>query len=317
MTQTTIKQASSTLFARRGALFASLALSLSFIAAPGAHAAPLKIGMTFQELNNPYFVTMQKALNEAAASTGATVVVTDAHHDVSKQVSDVEDMLQKKIDILLVNPTDSTGIQSAVTSAKKAGVVVVAVDANANGPVDSFVGSKNFDAGQMACEYLAKSIGGSGEVAILDGIPVVPILERVRGCKAALAKSPNVKLVDTQNGKQERATALSVTENMIQAHPNLKGIFSVNDGGSMGALSAIESSGKDIKLTSVDGAPEAIAAIQKPNSKFVETSAQFPADQVRIALGIAYAKKWGANVPKAIPVDVKMIDRSNAKGFSW
>jgi len=317
MTQTTIKQASSTHFARSGALFASLALSLSFIAAPAAHAAPLKIGMTFQELNNPYFVTMQKALNEAAASTGATVVVTDAHHDVSKQVSDVEDMLQKKIDILLVNPTDSTGIQSAVTSAKKAGVVVVAVDANANGPVDSFVGSKNFDAGQMACEYLAKSIGGSGEVAILDGIPVVPILERVRGCKAALAKSPNVKLVDTQNGKQERATALSVTENMIQAHPNLKGIFSVNDGGSMGALSAIESSGKDIKLTSVDGAPEAIAAIQKPNSKFVETSAQFPADQVRIALGIAYAKKWGANVPKAIPVDVKMIDRSNAKGFSW
>ena len=245
------------------------------------------------------------------------MVVTDAHHDVSKQVSDVEDMLQKKIDILLVNPTDSTGIQSAVTSAKKAGVVVVAVDANANGPVDSFVGSKNFDAGQMACEYLAKSLGGSGEVAILDGIPVVPILERVRGCKAALAKVPGIKLVDTQNGKQERATALSVTENMIQAHPNLKGVFSVNDGGSMGALSAIESSGKDIKLTSVDGAPEAIAAIQKPNSKFIETSAQFPADQVRIALGIALAKKWGANVPKMVPVDVKMIDKSNAKGFSW
>ncbi|EEA00410.1 periplasmic binding protein/LacI transcriptional regulator [Burkholderia sp. H160] len=299
---------------------AALAFGLSLVAisaAQTAQAAPLKIGMTFQELNNPYFVTMQKALNDAAASTGATVVVTDAHHDVSKQVSDVEDMLQKKIDILLVNPTDSTGIQSAVTSAKKAGVVVVAVDANANGPVDSFVGSKNYDAGVMACDYLAKSIGGSGEVAILDGIPVVPILERVRGCKAALAKSPGVKLVDTQNGKQERATALSVTENMIQAHPNLKGVFSVNDGGSMGALSAIESSGKDIKLTSVDGAPEAIAAIQKPNSKFVETSAQFPADQVRIALGIALAKKWGANVPKAIPVDVKMIDRSNAKGFSW
>ncbi|NVH77428.1 substrate-binding domain-containing protein [Paraburkholderia sp. JPY432] len=308
---------SSTMFARR---VSALAFGLSLVAvsaAQTAQAAPLKIGMTFQELNNPYFVTMQKALNDAAASTGATVVVTDAHHDVSKQVSDVEDMLQKKIDILLVNPTDSTGIQSAVASAKKAGVVVVAVDANANGPVDSFVGSKNYDAGVMACDYLAKSIGGSGEVAILDGIPVVPILERVRGCKAALAKSPGVKLVDTQNGKQERATALSVTENMIQAHPNLKGVFSVNDGGSMGALSAIESSGKDIKLTSVDGAPEAIAAIQKPDSKFVETSAQFPADQVRIALGIALAKKWGANVPKAIPVDVKMIDRSNAKGFSW
>ncbi|AOJ80888.1 LacI family transcriptional regulator [Burkholderia sp. MSMB617WGS] len=285
--------------------------------AGAAHAAPLKIGMTFQELNNPYFVTMQKALNEAAASIGAQVIVTDAHHDVSKQVSDVEDMLQKKIDILLVNPTDSTGIQSAVAAAKKAGAVVVAVDANANGPVDSFVGSKNFDAGAMSCDYLAKAIGGSGEVAILDGIPVVPILERVRGCRAALAKFPNVKIVDVQNGKQERASALTVTENMIQARPLLKGIFSVNDGGSMGALSAIDASGRDIKLTSVDGAPEAIAAIQKPNSKFIETSAQFPRDQIRLAIGIGLAKKWGANVPKTIPVDVKLIDKDNAKSFSW
>lgn len=291
--------------------------ALLIAAAPASAAAPLRIGMTFQELNNPYFVTMQKALNDAAATLGAQVIVTDAHHDVGKQVSDVEDMLQKKIDILLVNPTDSTGIQSAITAAKKAGAVVVAVDANANGPVDSFVGSKNFDAGAMSCDYLAKAIGGSGDVAILDGIPVVPILERVRGCKAALAKYPNVKIVATQNGKQERASALSVTENLIQAHPSLKGVFSVNDGGSMGAIAAIDASGKDIKLTSVDGAPEAIAAIQKPNSKFIETSAQFPRDQVRIALGIALAKKWGAAVPKAIPVDVKLIDKNNAQGFSW
>jgi ribose transport system substrate-binding protein len=282
-----------------------------------AHAAPLKIGMTFQELNNPYFVTMQKALRDAAATMGATVIVTDAHHDVSKQISDVEDMIQQKIDILLVNPTDTAGIQSAVTSAHNAGVVVVAVDANASGPVDSFVGSKNVDAGQMACEYLAKAIGGSGEVAILDGIPVVPILERVKGCRAALEKSPNIKIVDVQNGKQERASALSVTENMIQAHPNLKGVFSVNDGGSMGALSAIEASGKDIKLTSVDGAPEAIEAMQRPGSKFIETSAQYPADQVRIALGIALAKKWGANVPSSIPVDVKLVDAAGAKSFHW
>ncbi len=293
------------------------AATVSIAAAANAAAPPLKIGMTFQELNNPYFVTMQKALRDAAATIGAQVIVTDAHHDVSKQISDVEDMLQQKINILLVNPTDTTGIVSAVNAAKKAGVIVVAVDANANGPVDSFVGSKNYDAGVMACDYLAKSIGDKGDVAILDGIAVVPILERVRGCKASLAKHPDVKLVDTQNGKQERATALTVTENMISAHPDLKGIFSVNDGGSMGVLSAIDSSGKDIKLTSVDGAPEAVEAIEKPNSKFIETSAQFPADMVRIGLGIALAKYWGANVPSVIPIDVKQIDQSDAKGFHW
>ncbi len=287
--------------------------------ATGAQAAPIKIGMTFQELNNPYFVTMQKALRSAAASIGATVVVTDAHHDVSKQISDVEDMLQQHINILLVNPTDSTGIASAVTEAHKAGVIVVAVDANANGPVDAFVGSKNYDAGVMSCTYLAHAIGESGNVALLDGIAVVPILERIRGCKAGLAKFPNIKIVDTQNGKQERDVALTVTENMIQAHPDLKGIFSVNDGGSMGVLSAINSSGKDIKLVSVDGAPDAVAAIAKPGSKFIETSAQFPGDMVRIGLGLALADYWGAGntVPKLVPIDVKLVDAEAAKTFHW
>jgi ribose transport system substrate-binding protein len=287
------------------------------VAQAQAPRQPLRIGMTFQELNNPYFVTMKQALEEAAASIGATVVTTDARHDVAKQIGDVEDMIQKKVDILLLNPTDSTGVQSAVRSAKKAGLIVVAVDANAQGPVDSFVGSKNTDAGRLACEYLAKNIGEKGDVAILDGIPVVPILERVKGCREALAKYPGIKVVSTQNGKQERATALTVTENILQANKALKGIFSVNDGGSMGALAAIDASGKDVKLTSVDGAPEAIKAMQKPGSKFIATTAQYPRDQIRLAIGIALAKKWGANVPAAVPVDVTLIDAEGAKTFSW
>ena len=294
-----------------------LPLMLGAAIALPVSAAPLKIGMSFQELNNPYFVTMKQALEEAAASVGATVVITDARHDVAKQISDVEDMIQKKIDILLLNPTDSTGVEGAVKSAKAAGLVVAAVDANAKGPVDTFVGSKNYDAGVMACEYMGKALDGKGDVAILDGIPVVPILERVRGCKDALAKFPGMKIVTTQNGKQERDQALAVTENMIQANPNLKGIFSVNDGGAMGSLAAIEASGKDIKLTSVDGAPEAIKAMQKPNSKFIATSAQYPRDQIRIAIGMALAKKWGANVPAHVPVEVKLIDAEGAKTFTW
>lgn len=294
-----------------------LPLMLGAAIALPVSAAPLKIGMSFQELNNPYFVTMKQALEEAAASVGATVIITDARHDVAKQISDVEDMIQKKIDILLLNPTDSTGVEGAVKSAKAAGLVVAAVDANAKGPVDTFVGSKNYDAGVMACEYMGKALDGKGDVAILDGIPVVPILERVRGCKDALKKFPGIKIVTTQNGKQERDQALAVTENMIQANPGLKGIFSVNDGGAMGSLAAIEASGKDIKLTSVDGAPEAIKAMQKAGSKFIATSAQYPRDQIRIAIGMALAKKWGANVPAHVPVEVKLIDAEGAKTFTW
>ena len=276
----------------------------------------LKIGIAFQELDNPYFTVMKQALEEAAGSMGAQLYITDARHDITKQISDIEDLVQKGIDILLVNPTDSVGIEGAVRSANKAGVVVVAVDAQANGPIDSFVGSKNYDAGFLAGEALAKALGDAGNVAILDGIPVVPILERVRGFKDAIAKHPGLKLVDTQNGKQERSTALSVTENMIQSHPDLNGMFSVNDGGALGALAAIEASGKKILLVSVDGQAEAVNEVAK-GGHFKATVAQFPRDQVRIALGIAMARRWGANVPKAVPIDVKLLTADNARGFSW
>jgi ribose transport system substrate-binding protein len=288
-------------------------------AAPASTATKshaLKIGMSFQELDNPYFAVMKQAFDDAGHAIGAELFVTDARPDVTKQINDIEDLVQRGIDILLINPTDSAGVEGAVRSAKKAGVVVVAVDAQANGPIDAFVGSKNYDAGFLAGEYLARILNGRGSVAILDGIPVVPILERVRGFKAAIAKYPGLTLVDTQNGKQERSIALSVTENMIQSHPDLAGLFSVNDGGALGALAAIDASGKKIALVSVDGLAEVVNAIVKGGA-FKATVAQFPRDQVRIALGVALAKKWGANVPKEIPIDVKLLTPENAAGFAW
>lgn len=280
------------------------------------NAEPLKIGVSFQEMNNPYFVTMKEALEQASKSIGAELIVTDSRHDVSKQVSDVEDMLQQGIDILLLNPTDSAGVQSAVISAHEKKVAIVSIDAEAKGPIDSYVGSKDYDAGFKACEYLATTVK-KGNVGILDGIPSLGILERVRGCKEALAKHPEVKVASVQNGKQERDQALSVTENMLQANPDLKGIFSVNDNGSLGALAAIESSGLDVKLVSVDGAPEAIQAILKPGSHFIATSAQFPREQARLGLALALAKHWGATIPRRFPVDVELIDVTKAKTFSW
>ena len=295
---------------------AAIAVAAS-VASVSAQDSQIRIGMTFQEMNNPYFVSMREALMEAADQIGAHVIVTDAGHDVAKQISDVEDMLQQNIDILLLNPTDSAGIESAVHMAKERDVIVVAVDANANGPVDTFVGSKNRDAGYLSCQYLAEELGGEGEVAILDGIPVVPILERVEGCTAALEEYEGITLVDTQNGRQDRSVALGVVENMIQAHPNLAGIFSVNDGGAMGALAAIQGSGRDIKLTSVDGAPEAVQAIAE-GTAFIETTAQFPRDQVRVGLGMALAQDWGARVvPAEVPIDVRVIDSENAADFAW
>ncbi len=280
-------------------------------------AEAIKIGMSFQEMNNPYFISMKEALEEAAKKIGAEVIIADAQHDVSKQINDIDDMIQKKIDILLINPTDSKGAEAAVEAAKKAGVIVVAVDAQAEGPLDSFVGSRNYDAGFLAGKAMAEDLGGKGKVAILDGIPVVPILERVKGFKEAVAEYPGIEIIDIQNGKQDRAEAMKVTENMLQANQDLNALFSVNDEGALGSLGAIEASGKDVWIYSVDGHPEAIEAILK-DGVFKATTAQFPRDQVRIGLGMALAKLWGAEVvPTEVPIDVELQTIENAKDFSW
>lgn len=277
----------------------------------------IKIGMSFQEMNNPYFISMKEAFEEAAAQIGAETVIADAQHDVTKQINDINDMLQKDIDILLINPTDSKGVEGAVEAAKEAGVIVVAIDAQAEGPIDSFVGSKNYDAGYLAGKQMAEDLGGKGKVAILDGIPVVPILERVRGFEDAVKEFPGIEIVDKQNGKQDRAEAMKVTENMLQANPELNAIFSVNDEGALGTLGAIEASGEDVWIYSVDGHPEAVEAITK-GGVFKATTAQFPRDQVRIGLGMALAKLWGAEVvPTEVPIDVKLLTKENAEGFSW
>ncbi|KKK38927.1 LacI family transcriptional regulator [Mesobacillus campisalis] len=283
----------------------------------GKKTGDLKIGMSFQEMNNPYFISMKEALEEAAGEIGAEVVIADAQHDVAKQINDISDLVQKDIDILLINPTDSKGVEGAVEAANKAGVIVVAVDAQADGPIDSFVGSRNYDAGFLAGEKMAEDLGGKGKVAILDGIPVVPILERVKGFKEAIAKHPGIEIVDIQNGKQDRAEAMKVTENMLQANPDLNALFSVNDEGALGSLGAIEASKKDVALYSVDGHPEAIEAILK-GGNFKATTAQFPRDQVRIGLGMALAKLWGAEVvPTEVPIDVELQTIDNAEDFSW
>lgn len=302
---------------RKTALAAACGVALATGTAV-ANDHTLTIGMSFQELNNEYFVTMLESLNEAAQSLGAELIFTDAAHNVAKQVSDVEDMIQRGVDILLLNPADTAGVETAVLAAKQAGVITVAIDAQANGPVDGFVGSRNYDAGYLACDYLARQLDGSGQVALLDGIPVVPILQRIEGCTAALEEHPGIEIVTKQNGRQDRSHAMVVTENIIQAHPNLDGLFSVNDIGSLGALIAIEASGRDIKLVSVDGHPEAIETIQRPGSAFIATSAQYPRDMVRVGLGLGLAKYWGASTaPAEIPIDVELIDSDKAVDFSW
>ena len=127
----------------------------------------IKVGFSVSTLNNPFFVTLKRGRKE---SSGIELIAVDAQND-AKQTNDVEDLIQKGVDVVVINPTDSDAVASAVSAANAANVPVITVDRVANsGKVVSHIASNNIEGGQMASDYI-RELGEGANVAELEGIP--------------------------------------------------------------------------------------------------------------------------------------------------
>ena len=186
---------------------AAVALALG-----GASAKELKaVGITLGSLGNPFFVALAKGAEAKAKeiNPNAKVTATSADYDLNKQFNQIDNFIASGVDIILLNAADPKAIVSAVKRAQQAGIVVVAVDVAAAG-ADATVQTNNVQAGEIACQFLVDKIGGKGNVVIQNGPQVSAVIDRVKGCKAVLAKNPNVKILsEDQDGKGDRATAAS------------------------------------------------------------------------------------------------------------
>lgn len=130
------------------------------------------IGLSVSTLNNPFFVSLKKGIEKEAKKRGMKVIIVDAQNDSSKQTSDVEDLIQQGVDALLINPTDSSAISTAVESANAVGVPVVTIDRSAEqGKVETLVASDNVKGGEMAAAFIADKLGKGAKVAELEGVP--------------------------------------------------------------------------------------------------------------------------------------------------
>ncbi|TFD29123.1 ABC transporter substrate-binding protein [Cryobacterium sp. TMT2-23] len=243
----------------------------------GASATKVtSVGLMVQDLGNPFFASMNNGVEAAAKALGATYTAQDGRQDLAVQNDQIDAFIQQGIDVLLINAVDSEGIGPAVQRAKDAGITVVAVDVGAKN-AEATVTTDNVEAGRLSCESLIKQIGGAGEILIVDGTPTTSIQDRMKGCKEALAANPDVTVVGTQNGDNGRERALTLTTDMLSAHPKVVGIFGVNDPTAIGATLAAQQAGKsDIVITGVDGSPEAVKEMSSTSSMFKATSAQNP-----------------------------------------
>ncbi|MGM7721345.1 ABC transporter substrate-binding protein [Metabacillus sp. Hm71] len=278
----------------------------------------LTIGLTVGTMANPFFVAMGKGAEEAGKELGAEVLVESAEYDLAKQTSQIENFITKKVDVILLNAVDSKGIAAAVQQAKDAGIPVIAVDTNAEGGVDATVTSDNYQAGQLAGEYVVEQLNGKGNIVIIDGPPVSAVTDRIQGFEDVIKQS-GIKVVAKQNGEGNREKALSVMESILQANPSgsIDAVFAINDPEAIGVEIAQEQAGRkdEFFIVGVDGAPEVTEAMKKEGSSIMATSAQSPSEMVKKAVEIGMKAKNGEKVEEMIKVPVELVTQETLDSY--
>lgn len=295
---------------------AMLALSM-FSTAEAADTNITKIGVMVQDMSNPFFAAMSKGATEAAAAIGATVNVQDAQLDLGNQNTQIDAFIQQGVNLIVISAVNEAGIEPAIERAKQAGIIVIAVDTPAHG-ADAVVMTNAVQAGEKSCEYLFTKMGGKGEVLLVDGTPIQTIIDRIQGCKNVAKNYPDIKIVGQQASKNDRASGLAVTTDMLTAHPDVKGIFGMNDPSALGAVLAVEQANAQdhIIVTGVDGSPEAVKELERSGSPFIGSATQNPAEMVRQSVEIAQDIAAG-NPPKekTILIPSVLVSRDNVKDY--
>lgn len=238
------------------------------------------------------------------------LTVVDAGDDVTKQASDIEDLVSKQVGVLIVNPVDSDAVSSAVSSAVSRGVKVISVDRAVNGvEIDCQIASDNVAGAEMATQYIVDTLGEGIKVAELQGtVGASAAIDRGQGFHNVADEKLDV--VSSQPANFDRTEGMSVMENMLQSNGDIQAVFAANDEMALGAVEAISGAGKDIMVVGFDATDDAIEAIKA--GRMDATIAQQPDLIGKTAVEQAVKLINGETIDKAIPVEVTLITKDNA-----
>jgi ribose transport system substrate-binding protein len=265
--------------------------------------------LVLSTLNNPFFVTLKDGAQKAADAAGAKLIVVDAQDDSAKMTAGIEDLINKKVSAILVNPTDSDAVVPAIQRANEAGIPVFTVDRGANGgTVVAHIASDNVAGGKMAAEFLCKAINGQGNVVELQGIAGTSAArDRGQGFNDYMAANcKDAKIVAQQTANFNRDEGLTVFENILQAQPDIAGVFAHNDEMVLGAIQAAEAANRTgILFVGFDAIDDAVQAVK--DGKLAATVAQQPAEIGRLAVETALKSLNGEKVEASIPVPLTLV----------
>lgn len=285
----------------------------------------LIIGFNPRAFTSVFFVTMAEGMEEAVKGyEGIELQVqsTESQKDIEGQVKIVEDFIQKNVDLLAVSINQPESMIGPFKKANEKDIPIVVLDSiyplkNVN--VLAYIGHDNLEGGRLMGEYVGKVLKGKGKIAVIEGPPGVQVLKwRQQGFEESLSKYPDIEIVAQQPANADRTLAMAVTENMLQAHPEIELIWAQIDCMAMGACRALENMAKmgDILVCGYNGDADALDAISK--GKLSGTILQQPAEQGRKAIEIGDMIKNGKinEVEQIYNIPVLLVTAENVHQYS-
>lgn len=268
-----------------------------------------KIGLIVSTLNNPFFVDLKSGIESEAKKLGYDVVVLDSQNDPAKEVSNMEDISVKNVDVVLLNPVDSDSAIASVMVANNLDLPVITVDRVSNGgKVVSHVASDNVEGGKMAAKYLIEKLDNNGNIVELEGIAGSSATrDRGDGFDNEV-KNSNLQIITKQSADFDRTKSLSVMENIIQSKGNIDAVFAQNDEMALGALKALQDANmKDVLVVGFDATDDAVISVQKGD--MAATIAQQPKLIGETAVNLSHRFLSGKKVESFAPVKLKLIKK--------
>ena len=269
-----------------GLLFTSCGGDGQNVTSQGESESKGTIGVSVLTLGNPFFNVIAEGVKEEAAKHGYDVVVVDGDRDVQKQANQIDDFLTKGVAAIILNPCDRQSIGPAIEKANRAGVPVFTCDLKCvaeGAEVVSHVGSDNLQGGKQAGEAMIEALGEQGGKVLVVHFPQANSCQlRVQGFEEVIGaynqglSAGLIEVVAQLDGGGVRDEGYKVTEDTLQAHPDLRGVFAINDPSGLGARAALEKAGKQdqVVIVAFDGQPEGKQAIK--DGKIFADPIQFP-----------------------------------------
>lgn len=267
------------------------------------------IGLAMNTQTNPFFVDVKDGVQKAADEHGIELYITDAQDDPTIQMKDVENLITKQPDAIIIDTCDSDAIVSSIEACNEAGIPVFTMDRESNGgEVVSHIGYDAIKSGRMAGQYLVDTLGGKGKIVEIQGIMGTNVAQnRSQGFNEIMKENPGMEIVACQVADFDRAKGMSVMENILQANPEIDGLYAANDEMLLGALEAMEAAGRtgDIVKIGCDAIDDTLDAMRA--GKVDATIAEPPFFLGKAILNTAYDYLEGKDVEPYVILDNQLV----------